>query len=122
MDDAVKRRLLSLVGLGVRGRLVVFGVQQVRVAAQRNKLHYAVVATDAARNSLEKVVPMLNARRIPFVEAPTASELGALVDRDATAVVGVVDATLARGMRELVEGATPTRDIRGREASTRRKA
>ena len=53
MEDGIRRRLLALVGLGVRGRLVVVGVEQVRAAAQGNKLSYAVVAADAARNSLE---------------------------------------------------------------------
>ena len=103
MDADLERRLLGLVGLGVRGRGVVIGVEQVRAAAQRGKLLYAVVAPDASRHSLEKVVPLLTARRIGYVQGPTAAALGAAVGREQTAAVGIVDWNLAKGVRELVE-------------------
>jgi ribosomal protein L7Ae-like RNA K-turn-binding protein len=110
VDAATQRRLLGLVGLGVRGRLAVVGVQQVRDAAMRGKLVYAIVAPDASSNSLDKIVPLLNARRVRFIEGPSAVELGEAVGRQATAVVGVVDRQLARGIRELVEaGASDVR-------------
>jgi len=101
MDDMTRQRVLRLLGLGVRSRGAVVGVNQVREAAKRNKLAFAVVATDASENSLDKVVPLLNARRVRFVEVPSASELGAAVGRDQTAVVGIVDRQLAAGVREL---------------------
>ena len=103
MDETARRKLLGLIGLGVRSRGVVIGVEQVRGAALRGKLAYAVVAPDASRHSLEKVVPLLTARRIRFVEAVPARELGAAVGRESTAVVGIVDRNLAKGIRELVE-------------------
>lgn len=102
MDAHQQRRLLGLIGLGVRGRRAVVGVQQVRDAAFRGKLRFAVVAPDASRNSLDKVVPLLQARGIQYVEGPTAAELGAAVGRDATAAVGVVDSDLARGLRQIL--------------------
>jgi len=103
VNEATQRRLLGLLGLGVRGRRAVVGVQQVRDAALRGKLVYAVVAPDASRHSLDKIVPLLNARRVRFIEGPSASELGSAVGRETTAVVGVVDAQLARGIRDIVE-------------------
>jgi ribosomal protein L7Ae-like RNA K-turn-binding protein len=105
MDAPTSRKLLRLLGVGLNGRLVIVGVQQVRDAAQRGKLKLAVVAPDASRNSLDKVVPMLRAKRIRFIEGPSASDLGAAVGRESTAAVGVVDAQLARGIRALVESA-----------------
>ena len=102
--SAVDRgRLLRLVGLGVRGRGAVVGVEQVREGAKKNKVAFAVVAMDASRHSLDKVIPLLNARRVRFVEVPSAAELGGAVGRDTTAVVGIVDRPLAKGIRELVE-------------------
>ena len=102
--SAVDRgRLLRLVGLGVRGRGAVVGVEQVREGAKKNKVAFAVVAMDASRHSLDKVIPLLNARRVRFVEVPSAAELGGAVGRDTTAVVGIVDRQLAKGIRELVE-------------------
>jgi ribosomal protein L7Ae-like RNA K-turn-binding protein len=103
LDEAVRRRLLGLVGLGVRGRLVVVGVNQVRDAAMKNKLVLALVATDVSKHSTDKVVPLLRARRVTMVEMPSAAELGAAVGREATAAIGVVDRELARGMQALVE-------------------
>ena len=102
--SAVDRgRLLRLVGLGVRGRGAVIGVEQVREGAKKNKVAYAIVAMDASRHSLDKVIPLLNARRVRFVEVPSAAELGGAVGRETTAVVGIVDRQLAKGIRELVE-------------------
>lgn len=97
------RRVLRLVGLGVRGRGVVVGVEQVREAAKKGKLAYAILASDASANSLEKVAPLLNARRVNFVEVPASAELGAAVGREQTAAVGIIDRQLARGIRQLVE-------------------
>ena len=104
MDAAARRRILGLVGLGVRGRLAVVGVQQVREAANRGKLRVALVAMDASKNSLDKVLPLLAARRVRVIDAIGAAELGAAVGRETTAAVGVLDANLARGIRSIVEG------------------
>jgi len=99
------QRMLRLLGLGVRSRGAIVGVQQVREAAKRNKVVFAVVASDASRNSLDKLVPLLNARRVRFIEVPSAAQLGAAVGRDQTAVVGIVDRQLAAGVRALVTAA-----------------
>lgn len=104
MDGAVERHVLRLLGLGVRSRGVVVGVERVRDAARRGKLALAVVARDASKHSLSKVVPLLAARRVRVLSAPHAGELGKAVGREQTAVVGVVDRQLAQGIRELTEG------------------
>lgn len=103
MDDASWRRLSGLLGLGVRSRGVVVGVDRVREAAFKGLLRFAVVAPDASRHSLDKVVPLLEARRIRFVAAPSAEVLGAVVGKPSTAAVGVTDSHLARGIRKIVE-------------------
>ena len=61
----------------------------------------AVVAMDASKNSLDKLLPLLNGRRISLIEVPSAAELGAAVGRDSTAAVGVVDPQLAKGIAGL---------------------
>jgi ribosomal protein L7Ae-like RNA K-turn-binding protein len=98
--------MLRLLGLGMRSRGAVVGVHQVREAAKRNKILFAVVANDASQNSLEKLVPLLNARRVRVIEVPSAAELGAAVGREQTAVVGIVDRQLAAGVQELVAAQT----------------
>ena len=107
LSDSSRSRLLRLIGLGVRGRGAVVGVEQVREGAKKNKVAYAIVAMDASRHSLDKVIPLLNARRVRFVEVPSAAELGEAVGRETTACVGIVDRQLAKGIRELVEAGSP---------------
>ena len=108
MTAEVRQRVLRLLGLGVRSRGAVIGVDSVREAAKRNKVFFAVVATDASVNSLDKVVPLLNARRVRFVEVPSAAELGGAVGRDQTAVVGIIDRQLAAGVRASVDARLTT--------------
>jgi ribosomal protein L7Ae-like RNA K-turn-binding protein len=103
MNEQSRQRIMRLLGLGVRARNAVIGVEQVRESAKRNKIVYAVVASDASKNSLDKLVPLLNARRVRFIEVPSAAELGAAVGRQTTAVVGIVDRQLAAGVRKLAE-------------------
>jgi ribosomal protein L7Ae-like RNA K-turn-binding protein len=105
-DGAVTwRKVLALVGLGVRARKVVIGVEQVRLAAARGRLALAVVAPDASKHSRDKVLPLLTGRRIDCIEGPSALELGAAVGRQTTAAVGVVDADLANGIRNAARAA-----------------
>ncbi len=109
-DDMVRRKVLGLLGLGARGRLVVVGAERVRLEAMKDKVVLAVVATDVSRHSLEKVLPILRARRVEVVEWPSAAELGGAVGRDTTAAIGIVDQALARGIRGAVAGAAPAGD------------
>ncbi len=110
LDDATRRKVLGLLGLGVRGRLVVVGAERVRLEAMKGAVHMALVALDVSRHSLEKVSPILRARNIDVIEWPSAAELGDAVGRDITAAVGIVDQALARGIRGAVAGAAPARD------------
>ena len=98
MREDVAHRVLGLLGLGVRGRRAVVGVENVREAAKRGKLVLAVVAPDASRHSLAKVTPLLEAKRVRIIEGPGTVRLGG-------AVGGVVDRDLARGILAIVDGA-----------------
>jgi ribosomal protein L7Ae-like RNA K-turn-binding protein len=103
--EDITHRVLGLLGLGVRGRRAVVGVENVREAAKRGTLVLAVVAPDASRHSLAKVRPLLEAKRVRIIEGPAATQLGGAVGRDSTAAVGVVDRDLARGIVAIVDGA-----------------
>ena len=107
MDDGTRDKLLRLLGLGVRGRGAVVGVDRVREAAFKGTLVLAVIAPDASTNSLDKVVPLLRARRVPVLDGPGTTQLGHAVGRDATAVDGVTDPNLALGIQRML-GPSPT--------------
>ena len=110
LDDAARRKVLGLLGLGVRGRLVVVGAERVRLETIKGAVHMALVAMDVSRHSLDKVLPVLKARHIDVIEWPSAAELGDAVGRDTTAAVGIVDQALARGIRGAVAGAARAGD------------
>lgn len=103
VDAAAERRVLGLVGLGIRARNAVVGVEQVRIAAQKGKLALALVAPDASPNSRKKLLPLLAATRIRVLEGPGAVALGSIAGRESTAAIGIVDAALARGVRKAFE-------------------
>ena len=105
MDAEVARRVMRLIGLGVRSRGAIVGVERVREAVRKGDVSLAIVAADASQNSLDKVVPLLEARRVRFVFAPSAAGLGQAVGREQTAVVGIVDRELARGIRAVTDEA-----------------
>jgi ribosomal protein L7Ae-like RNA K-turn-binding protein len=88
-------------GLGFRGRLLVVGVEQVRVETKKGTVKLAMVAHDASRHSRDKVVPLLRAKGVDIIEALSADELGAAFGREQTAAVGITDAGLARGVRAI---------------------
>lgn len=99
LSEAQWKKVSALIGLGVRARTVVVGVELVRGAAQKGSVALAVTADDASPNSRAKIIPMLTAKRIAMVSGVTAQQLGAAVGRETTAVVAVVDEALARGIR-----------------------
>ena len=104
MDSVVRRKVLGLVGLGIRGRRAVVGVQQVRDAARRGKLKLALVAGDASKNSMDKVVPLLTARGVAMIDELTSADLASVTGRESVAAIGVVDAGLANGIKSAVAG------------------
>src|SRR2546423_10613578 len=111
VEATQQRKLLGLIGLGLRGRGAIVGVQQVREAARRGKLYLAIAAPDASSNSLDKVLPLLRARGIAVISGPVAAELGGAAGRETTAVIGIVDRGLAKGIRAL--SPTPMPAVRG---------
>lgn len=111
MDANVRRKILGLVGLGIRGRRAVVGVQQVRDAARRGKLKLALVAGDASRNSTDKVVPLLTARGVAMIEGLTSADLATICGRESVSAIGVLDAGLARGIRAVAPDAVVKEDV-----------
>jgi ribosomal protein L7Ae-like RNA K-turn-binding protein len=111
MDAGLRRKVLGLVGLGLRGRRVVVGVQQVRDAARRGKLKLALVADDASKNSLDKVVPLLTARGVAMMQGISSAELAGACGRESVSVLGVLDAGLAGGIRTAAPN--DVRDVAG---------
>ena len=122
MDPATERRVLGLVGLGIRARNAVVGVEQLRVAARKGNLFLAIVAPDASAHSRKKVIPLMLARGIRVVEGPGAATLGAAAGRVSTAAIGITDAALARGIKNVLDEQAAPSGAAGRQEARRASA
>jgi len=94
----VSTRITRLLGLGLRAGNVVVGVAGVRAGLQRGKLVCVVLAQDAGERTMEKVTRLAEAKGIPVLRGPVATELGAGLGRPPVQAVGVADQALARGL------------------------
>jgi len=99
--------VLGLLGLGLRGRLVVLGVDAVRKELQGGTLRCVVLAADASPRAVEKVVRLAEGRRVPLVPGPDAAAMGGRLGRPPVMVVGVRD----RGLAEGILRTAPERDV-----------
>jgi ribosomal protein L7Ae-like RNA K-turn-binding protein len=94
---------LRLLGLAARAGALLAGTERVRVAARAATLRFAIVAEDVSANSLDKLVPLLNARGIPYVRAFTREDLGAAVGKAPLSAIGITDETLSLRIRRELE-------------------
>jgi len=112
---APERALLSLLGLAARARALALGTDMVRGAAREGKLGAVILAEDASPTQARKLVPLLEARAIPFVVCSTQAELGAALGRGPVSAVGLNDPSFARRILELARAIPPMQDRGGGE-------
>jgi len=112
---APERALLSLLGLAARARALALGTDMVRGAAREGKLAGAILASDASPTQARKLVPLLEARGIPFEVCSTQAELGAALGRGPVSAVGLNDPSFARRVMELARALPPMQDRGGGE-------
>ena len=91
-------RITRLLGLGLRAGNVVIGVAGVRAGLQRGSLACVVLAADASARTLDKVARLAEAKQVPVLRGPNATELGAGLGKPPVQAVGVSDPALARGL------------------------
>jgi ribosomal protein L7Ae-like RNA K-turn-binding protein len=94
----VSTRITRLLGLGVRAGNVVIGVAGVRAGLQRGQVVCVVLAADAGPRTMDKVARLAEARKVPVLRGPAATELGAGLGKPPVQAVGVTDPALARGL------------------------
>jgi ribosomal protein L7Ae-like RNA K-turn-binding protein len=102
--------LLGLLGLGLRGRLVVVGVSGVRAELRGGGIRCVVLASDASPRAVDKVVRLAEGCGIPVVPGPAAAEIGGRLGRPPVMVVGVRDRGLADGILRATSGRDVTED------------
>lgn len=91
-----------MLGLAARAGAVLPGTERVREAARGEDLHFALVANDASDNSLDKLLPLLNARQIPYKVMFDRAELGGAIGKAPLSAIGIVDKRMAVRVIQLV--------------------
>jgi ribosomal protein L7Ae-like RNA K-turn-binding protein len=99
--------VLDLLGLGARAAALVSGTEGVRKAAREGSVHQVILATDAAAGQRAKLIPLLEARRIPYHIAFSQVELGSAIGRAPVSAVGLSNRNMAGRIATLLE-AIPT--------------
>lgn len=108
------RALLDLIGLSARAGALVTGTDAVRVALRDGSAHQVILAADAAAGQRNKLVPLLEARQIPFHIGFSREELGAATGRAPLSAVGLTNPELARRVGELLAALPLSEDQQGR--------
>lgn len=98
-------KVLDILGLCFRAGALVSGTQAVRAAVREGKIHQVILAGDAAEGQQRKLIPLLEARRIPFHIGLTQDELGAAIGRAPVSAVGLSNQSLAKQARVLLDRA-----------------
>ena len=110
MTTAPPDQLLGLLGLGLRARRVILGVDRVREAVRANRVACLVLASDASARAREKVVRLAAARGVPILPGPTAEAIGARLGKPGIMVAAVLDRALARGLAAAGPGQRASRE------------
>ncbi|MGQ0813607.1 MAG: L7Ae/L30e/S12e/Gadd45 family ribosomal protein [Gemmatimonadota bacterium] len=93
--------LLRMLGLAARAGAVLPGTERVRDAARSSSLYFALVAKDASDNSRDKLLPLLNARQIPYAVVFDRNALGAAIGKSPLSALGITDRKLAGRVQEM---------------------
>lgn len=99
---------LRLLGLAARAGSVLPGTERAREAIRAGNARLVLVAGDISGNTHEKLVPLLQARGIPYVVGFDRERLGAAVGRAPLSAVAVTDRLLAARLAELLGGGMGT--------------
>ena len=83
----------------MRAGAIVTGTQAVREAVRGRTVHFVLVAADASENSLNKIVPLLEAVGVPYAKPFDRETLGAAVGRAPLGAIGIKVPSFAEKIR-----------------------
>lgn len=92
-----------MLGLAARAGAVIPGTERVREAARSGSLHFVLVASDLSDNSRDKLLPLLDARQVPYAVVSDRDALGGAVGRAPLSALGITERKLASRVKEIIE-------------------
>jgi ribosomal protein L7Ae-like RNA K-turn-binding protein len=103
MGKSRRAEALALLGMARRAGAVVKGTDATRRALRKGEAKALIVAEDGSDTQLEKVLPLAEAKGVPWTRAGRQEELGAAVGSGPLTVVGVTESGFAVGILERMQ-------------------
>ncbi len=98
-----QNKVLSLLGIAMRGRNVVSGEFQTLEAIKSGSAMLVIVAEDASDNTKKLFNDKCSFYEVPIKRFSTKAELGRAIGKDYRSSVGVIDAGLADAIIKQLE-------------------
>ncbi len=96
-------KILSLIGLAMRGRNLVSGEFQTKAAVRSGSAMLVVIAQDASHNTKKLFHDKCASYRVPIYEYGTREALGQAVGKEFRSSLAVCDAGLANAISKKLE-------------------
>lgn len=97
-----ERALGDLLGLAARAGGLAHGTGATREGVRDGEVRVVLLAGDAAPAQARKLVPLLQARGVPFHVCLSRNELGGAIGRGPVSALGITNDSFARRAAELV--------------------
>src|SRR5215218_3158615 len=98
---APERGLLDLLGLAARARALVHGTDATRRSVRDGEIVGVLLAADSSPTQSKKLVPLLEARGVPYAVCLTRAEIGSAMGQGPVTALGIKDRNFARRALEL---------------------
>jgi len=98
---ASERALLDLLGLAARARAVVHGTGATRQGVRDGEVAGVLLATDTSPTQSKKLVPLLEARGVPYAACLTRAAIGSAMGQGPVSALGIKDRHFAGRAMEL---------------------
>ena len=95
------RALLDLLGLAARARAFVHGADATRRGVRDGEVAGVLLAADSSPTQSKKLVPLLQARGVPYAVCLTRAEIGAASGLGPVSALGFTDRNFARRALEM---------------------
>ena len=98
-----QNKVLSLLGLSIRGRNLVSGEFQTETAVKSGDALLVIVAQDASANTKKLFHDKCSYYEVPIEEYSTKIELGRAIGKDLRSSLAICDAGLANAIQKEIE-------------------
>lgn len=98
-----QNKVLSLLGLAIRGRNLVSGEFQTETAVKSGEALFVIVAQDASANTKKLFHDKCSFYEVPIEEYSTKIELGRAIGKDLRSSLAICDAGLANAIQKEIE-------------------